>query len=119
MSVTILTCTVMVRSELLEKIIEADPYLHESGHFMMGDIQMWVEMSAIAETGYIPESLATYSVSEESATRSQKDRERIEISGIPQRTDAVSEREIQDAGRRPAASTWSSGAMRPLRLAFA
>jgi len=70
MSVTILTCTVMVRNELLKKVIEADPYLYESGHFLMGDIQTWVEVSAIAETGYIPESLATYNVSEESATRS-------------------------------------------------
>jgi len=71
MSVTILTCTVMVRSELLKRVIAADPYLHESGHFRMGDIQMWTEISAIAETAYMPESLATYVVSDESATRSK------------------------------------------------
>lgn len=71
MSVTILTCTVMVRNDLLKKIIEADPQLHESGHYRMGDIQMWTELSAIASTVYIPESLATYVVSEESATRSK------------------------------------------------
>lgn len=71
MSVTILTCTVMVRSELLKRVIEADPYLHESDHFRMGDIQMWTEISANAETAYMPESFATYVVSGESATRSR------------------------------------------------
>jgi glycosyltransferase involved in cell wall biosynthesis len=71
MSVTILTCTVLAKRELLERIIESDPYIHESGEFLMGDIQMWAEMSAAAGAGYIPESLATYNVSEESATRSR------------------------------------------------
>jgi glycosyltransferase involved in cell wall biosynthesis len=70
MSVTILTCTVLLRRDLCEKIIQADPSLHETTHYLMGDIQLWTEMSAAAEVGYIPESLATYNVSEESATRS-------------------------------------------------
>ncbi len=70
MSVTILTCTVLAKRELLEKIVESDPYIHETGAFLMGDIQMWADMSAAADVGYIPESLATYNVSEESATRS-------------------------------------------------
>jgi hypothetical protein len=59
-----------LRSDLCERIIAADPFLHESNHFLMGDVQMWAEMSAAAGTGYIQESLATYNVSEESATRS-------------------------------------------------
>jgi glycosyltransferase involved in cell wall biosynthesis len=70
MSVTILTCTVLLRRDLMERIIAADPYLYDGKHFLMGDVQMWAEMSAAAGAGYIPESLATYSVSKESATRS-------------------------------------------------
>lgn len=71
MSVTILTSTVLLRRDLCEEIIQADPNLHETSHYLMGDIQLWTEMSAAADVGYIPESLATYNVSEESATRSR------------------------------------------------
>ena len=70
-SSVILTCTVLFRRELYERIVEADPYLHESDKFMMGDIQVWAEMSAASRITYIPESLVTYHVTEESATRSR------------------------------------------------
>jgi glycosyltransferase involved in cell wall biosynthesis len=66
-----LTCTVMVRRDLCEAVIEADPYLHQSDEFMMGDTQLWAEMATKARLYYIPESLATYNVVEESATRSK------------------------------------------------
>ena len=61
----------MVRRTLCEQIIEADPYLHQSGHFLMGDTQLWAEMATKARLHYIPESLATYNITEESATRSK------------------------------------------------
>ena len=70
LGLSILTCTVMVRRNLYEKIIEADPYLHQSGHFLMGDTQLWAEMSTMANLHYIPESLATHVIIDESATRS-------------------------------------------------
>jgi glycosyltransferase involved in cell wall biosynthesis len=66
-----LTCTAMVRRILCEQIIESDPYLHKSGHFLMGDTQLWAELAAMARLYYIPESLATHIITEESATRSR------------------------------------------------
>ncbi len=66
-----LTCTVMVRRVLCEQIIEADPYLHKSGHFLMGDTQLWAEMATKARLYFIPESLATHNITDESATRSK------------------------------------------------
>jgi glycosyltransferase involved in cell wall biosynthesis len=67
----ILTCTIMVRRNLCEQIIESDPYLHQSGYFQMGDIQLWAEISTIAQVHYIPESLATHIITNESASRSK------------------------------------------------
>jgi glycosyltransferase involved in cell wall biosynthesis len=67
----ILTCTVMVRRALCEQVIELDPYLHQSGHFLMGDTQLWAEISTRAHLHYIPESLATHNITDDSATRSK------------------------------------------------
>jgi hypothetical protein len=61
----------MARRKLLEQITEADPFLHQSGHFLMGDTQLWAEMSTIAHLHYIPESLATHRITDESASRSK------------------------------------------------
>jgi GT2 family glycosyltransferase len=65
----ILTVTVMLRRNLFEKVVSADPYLYESGSLLAYDVQLWAEMAAVSKVGYIPESLATYNVSENSATR--------------------------------------------------
>ena len=75
----ILTCTIMVRRNLLEQIIEADPYLHQSGHFLMGDAQLWAELSTMANLHYIPESLATHVITDESATRSNDIKKRLQF----------------------------------------
>ncbi len=64
------TCTVMARRNLCEQIIESDAYLHKSENFLMGDTQLWAEMATKARLYCIPESLATYNITEESATRS-------------------------------------------------
>jgi len=77
--VGILTCTVMVRRNIYEQIIESDPYLHKSGNFLMGDIQMWAELINIAEVHYIPESMATYNILEESGTRSKDSRKALQV----------------------------------------
>jgi glycosyltransferase involved in cell wall biosynthesis len=71
LSTGVVTCTVMIRHNLVKQIIEADTYLHQSGHFLMGDTQIWAEIAARARLHYIPESLATYSVMGESASRSK------------------------------------------------
>jgi len=67
----ILTCTVMVRRILCEQIINSDPYLHQGEQFLRGDTQLWAEIATISHVHYIPESLATYNITDESATRSK------------------------------------------------
>jgi glycosyltransferase involved in cell wall biosynthesis len=74
--VGILTCTVIVRKNLYDQIVESDPYLYNDEHFLMGDIQLWAEFINLASVHYIPESMSTYRVTEESATRS-KDMEKV------------------------------------------
>ena len=80
----ILTCTIMLRRDLYDEVKASDPYLHTSGHFLMGDTQLWAEVSTKTQLKYIDESLATHIISEESATRSkdQKKELRFTISGV-------------------------------------
>jgi glycosyltransferase involved in cell wall biosynthesis len=68
-TVQILTVTVMLRRNLFEKVVSADPYLYESGSLLAYDVQLWAEMAAVSKVGYITESLATYNVSENSISR--------------------------------------------------
>ena len=75
LGLAILTCTVMLRRSIYEQIIESDPYLY-SGHFLMGDTQLWAEIANLTRLHYIPESLATHILTEESATRS-KDKKKV------------------------------------------
>ncbi len=56
----ILTCTVMARRDLVQQVRSADPYLHDSGAFLMGDTQLWAEIATIAKLHYLEEPLATY-----------------------------------------------------------
>jgi len=65
------TCTIMVRKKLLDRVIEGDPYLFQNEKFLMGDIQIFAELSLQSEVSYYPESLATYRIHGESATRSR------------------------------------------------
>ena len=67
----ILTCTVMVRKTLRDQVRESDPYLYQSEQFLMGDTQLWAEVATMAHLHYIPESLATHNITDESATRSK------------------------------------------------
>lgn len=69
--VGILTCTVMVRQALYAQIIESDPYIHQSDHFLMGDTQIWAEIATMGQVQYLPESLATHNILDESMTRSK------------------------------------------------
>jgi glycosyltransferase involved in cell wall biosynthesis len=66
----ILTCTVLARRELLDQIRAADPHLHLSGHFKMGDTQLWAELAQQAKIFVMDESLATRQLLAESATQS-------------------------------------------------
>jgi len=75
LGLAILTCTVTLRRSIYDQILESDPYLY-SGHFLMGDTQLWAEMANLIRVHYIPESLATHIITEESATRS-KDKKKM------------------------------------------
>lgn len=70
------TCTVMGRRKLIEQVIDEDPYLHQNEKFLMGDIQLFAELAVISKVSYYPESLATYRIHGESASRS-KDLKRV------------------------------------------
>jgi glycosyltransferase involved in cell wall biosynthesis len=79
----IATCSVVLRRCLYDEVKAADPYLHQGDHFRMGDTQLWAEMSLKARVHFIPESLATHVISEESATRS-KDVTKLLLFGMSQ-----------------------------------
>lgn len=70
----ITTCTVMGRRALIEQVIEGDPYLHQNEKFLMGDTQLFAELSLLSQVSYYPESLATYRIHGESASRSKDPR---------------------------------------------
>jgi glycosyltransferase involved in cell wall biosynthesis len=75
----ILTCTVIVRRALYEDIIESDPYLHQSDQFLMGDTQIWAEVANLSHLHFIPESLATHIITDESATRSNDIKKKLKF----------------------------------------
>lgn len=116
-SVGVITCTVMARRDLCEQIIEADPYLHQSDHFLMGDTQLWAEMTTLAKIHYIPESLATHNITEESATRSKDvtKRLRFSISNAEMHLYLCDKYNISKSVRERFESYWASSA---LRIAF-
>ena len=67
----ILTCTAMSRLDLVRSITDADPFLHKSGHFKMGDTQLWAELLLHGRAHRFEESFATRGMLPESATRSR------------------------------------------------
>jgi glycosyltransferase involved in cell wall biosynthesis len=66
----VFTPTVCVRRDLLVDIIKNNPEC-SSERFLMGDLQIWLEISHVSKVKYFPESLATYNFLEESATQSK------------------------------------------------
>ena len=71
----ILTCTVVARRALVAEIVRDDPYLYRDGPFLMGDTQLWAELSSRSRIYRMTESLATRNLLPESCTRS-RDRRR-------------------------------------------
>jgi glycosyltransferase involved in cell wall biosynthesis len=65
------TCTVCLRRDFLNKVIDSDPILYQSGTFLMGDTPRWAEISLFGRIAYIDESLATHGVLIESAAHSR------------------------------------------------
>jgi glycosyltransferase involved in cell wall biosynthesis len=67
--INIFTCSVCMPKELRLKILEDNPYEFSNEH-LMGDLQLWLELSRLGRIVPIRESLATYRVIAESASRS-------------------------------------------------
>ena len=65
----IYTPTVMARRTLLLQVIRDNPECSDR-RFMMGDFQRWLELSRVSNVKYMPESLATYRILQESASKS-------------------------------------------------
>ncbi|MBW8042187.1 MAG: glycosyltransferase [Planctomycetes bacterium] len=64
----ILTCTVIVRKHLIDKII-SDPHIYRNDQYIGGsDIPLAIEVSMLSKIHYIDESLSTYTVRNESAS---------------------------------------------------
>ncbi len=64
------TCTACARLETVRDLLESDSETYGSVRFLMGDTQLWAGLISRGKTRYIPESLATYRVLAESASRS-------------------------------------------------
>ncbi len=113
----ILTCTVIVRRALYLRIIEADATLHQSDRFLMGDTQLWAEFANLAKVHFIPESLATHVLSDESATRSKDVRKvlRFSISGAELSLYLSEKYNVPGEIRRKHVEQWCNAS---LRLAF-
>lgn len=75
----ITTCSVCVRKELLDYVVESDPAVFESDRFMLGDAPRWLELSRLTKFKYIDEPLATYSLLPESASNSKDIRKRMKF----------------------------------------
>ena len=71
----VLTCTVMVKRDLIMNAVDADPFLHGT-HFKMGDTQLWSEVALASKIYRMDDSLGTRRVIPESITRSGK-REKV------------------------------------------
>jgi glycosyltransferase involved in cell wall biosynthesis len=113
----VLTCTVMARRALVDKITESDPYLHQDDHFLMGDTQRWAELATLAYFYYIPESLATHNITEESATRSKDIKKvlRFNISGAELRLYLCNKYNLPSSIKNIPEGSWCDNT---LRLAF-
>ena len=68
-SLYILTCTVMVRRDILLKVINSDPALYQYDIYKTVDTLRWAEIAHLSGTHYIDKSLATYNVSPNSLSK--------------------------------------------------
>lgn len=66
----VFTPTVCVRSDLLFHVLNNSSECTNE-KFMMGDLQLWLELSRLAKVKYLTEPLATYNMHVESASRSK------------------------------------------------
>ena len=73
----ILTCTVVVRRDVLEQVVDSDPALYQNEALSIVDTQRWAEISHLTKVFYIDESLATHNLLEESVSQSKNKAKRL------------------------------------------
>jgi len=66
----ILTCTVMARKHLIDKIT-SDPHIYQNDQCIAKDIPLFIEIAMLSKIHYMDESLATYTVRIESASNTK------------------------------------------------
>ncbi|MFZ3116287.1 MAG: glycosyltransferase [Syntrophales bacterium] len=64
------TLTVCVRKDILFEVLQKNSECNDE-HYLMGDLQRWLEISRLAKVKYLTEALGTYNVLLESASTSQ------------------------------------------------
>jgi glycosyltransferase involved in cell wall biosynthesis len=108
------TCTVMVRRALHASIVDADAFLHRNSHFLMGDTQLWAEISTRAKIGYLTESLATYRLQDESASRSSVPHRtiRFELSDCEMKLYLCEKHGLPESVRRNREVEWCRAALK-------
>ena len=111
------TCTVMVRRNLYNQVIENDPYLHQNENLPLGDLQVWAELSMISEITYFPETFAIYRVLDESASRGKDPKKNLRFAkSIFEIKSYLCEKyNLSENRRQMALSSWCDSS---LRLAF-
>lgn len=75
----IMTCTVAARRAIIDKISDSDHYLYKSGHFKMGDTQLWSEISLVSKIHHFDDSFAVRNILSESATQSKNENKALEF----------------------------------------
>jgi len=111
------TCTAMTRRELYEEVIQRDPYLYQSEELLLGDMQAWAEITLMSEALYFPETLATYRVISESASRSKNPQKLYQFykSASEMKLYLCDKHKLSEHYRKIAESDWCDHS---LRLAF-
>lgn len=64
----VLTLTVVIRKSVYEQIHKTDPFIFDTGNFLLGDIPMWYTAARLGKVHYLNETTSVYRVLENSAS---------------------------------------------------
>jgi glycosyltransferase involved in cell wall biosynthesis len=102
------TASAIAQRKLCEQVIEADSLLYKDGRFLMGDTQLWAELSMISKVVYIPDCMSTYRVLDDSASRSKDVRKQLRFwkSAYEMKLYLIDKYRLSDQLRRKIESKW-------------